>query len=116
MNESTYYFKLVEMPGFEPGASYMRSKRSTAELHPQWWIQIVKSYNDFPLNYLNVKQPTLKHFQLTVYIQLTMGKPELESLWICSGKEKNLWARPGFEPGTSRTRSANHTPRPTSRC
>ena len=22
------------MPGFEPGASYMRSKRSTAELHP----------------------------------------------------------------------------------
>ena len=24
----------VEMPGFEPGASYMRSKRSTTELHP----------------------------------------------------------------------------------
>ena len=23
------------MPGFEPGASYMRSKRSTSELHPQ---------------------------------------------------------------------------------
>ena len=29
-------------------------------------------------------------------------------------KVKRLWARPGFEPGTSRTRSANHTPRPTS--
>ena len=26
--------KGVEMPGIEPGASYMRSKRSTAELHP----------------------------------------------------------------------------------
>ena len=30
-------FKSLEMPGFEPGASYMRSKRSTAELHPQSW-------------------------------------------------------------------------------
>ena len=28
--------KFVEMPGFEPGASYMRSKRSTAELHPHF--------------------------------------------------------------------------------
>ena len=25
---------VMEMPGFEPGASYMRSKRSTTELHP----------------------------------------------------------------------------------
>ena len=29
---------------------------------------------------------------------------------------KQPWACPGIEPGTSRTRSANHTPRPTSRC
>ena len=26
--------KVLETPGFEPGASYMRSKRSTAELRP----------------------------------------------------------------------------------
>lgn len=28
------YQKHMEVPGIEPGASYMRSKRSTTELHP----------------------------------------------------------------------------------
>ena len=35
---------------------------------------------------------------------------------VCPVTTKSVRARPGIEPGTSRTRSANHTPRPTSRC
>ena len=36
-------------------------------------------------------------------------------LWIVHCIVKScIWARPGFEPGTSRTQSENHTPRPTS--
>lgn len=30
--------KQLEMPGIEPGTSYMRSTRSTTELHPHWTV------------------------------------------------------------------------------
>ena len=34
-NKEKRWGKKVEMPGIEPGASRMRSERSTTELHPQ---------------------------------------------------------------------------------
>ena len=35
VNHCTWGIKrILEMPGFQPGAFYMQSKRSTAELHP----------------------------------------------------------------------------------
>ena len=37
-----------------------------------------------------------------------------ECVWNLQEHVSKEWARPGFEPGTSRTQSENHTPRPLS--
>ena len=54
------------MPGFEPGASYMRSKRSTAELHPQLW---------------NTDCLNLKWFSTELYSKLICG-PVTVHQWL----------------------------------
>ncbi|KAK9882326.1 hypothetical protein WA026_020446, partial [Henosepilachna vigintioctopunctata] len=41
-----------------------------------------------------------------------VNQRKMHFLELMSGEK--VWARPGFEPGTSRTLSGNHTPRPTS--
>ena len=54
-------------------------------------------------------------------LTITPWDPGYESLCVkCVSSVSTVncvtktWARPGFEPGTSRTLSENHTPRPTS--
>ena len=44
----------LEMPGFEPGASRMRSEHSTAELHPHTLAVMVSS--EFCLEFINSHQ------------------------------------------------------------
>lgn len=50
--------KSVELPGFEPGTSHMRSERSTAELQPQF-------YEIFNLASEHIAEP-LSHWHISM--------------------------------------------------
>ena len=74
---------ILDSPGFEPGAFCMQSRRDTTT--PQARQCLV------PLNIRNIVMPDASGARAE-----TIGKR----------------AAPGIEPGTSRTRSGNHTTRP----
>ena len=74
---------------------------------------------------MTAREPLLSLQHLLSIVALTVELKGLVQRWtqqsIGNGrgwtvdKKEGCWAWPGFEPGTSRTRSANHTPRPSSR-
>ena len=51
-------------------------------------------------------------FLMSVHVETLQNI--IDSFFIPEGNLYQNRARPGFEPGTSRTQSENHTPRPTS--
>ncbi|KYM80273.1 hypothetical protein ALC53_09367 [Atta colombica] len=73
------------------------------------------------VEYINMKviSPLLIYcYHFTFHVHCFSSKDSRQATCYCyhtaSIKKYKPRARPGFEPGTSRTRSENHTPRPTS--
>ena len=108
--------KLRARPGFEPGTSRTRSENHTPRptSHSEGFLLEEKS----PVNHRDREKwraPFLSHWcsgassAAPLPILVLSCKHRSAADLSCSTR-----ARPGFEPGTSRTQSENHTPRPTS--
>src|SRR4029434_10853925 len=95
------------LPGFEPGTSRTLSENHT----PRPTSHAGTLFNAFLQHDFKVLNcQCSRNKDLDNHLEIEMGS--LFQIPLTSFTEQR--ARPGFEPGTSRTRSENHTPRPTS--